>query len=212
MATPFSPFVGRKPKPALKRRQSELPSDLIDWDAPEIPELEKQRIIYEDHIREITEDNEIESIINEQIFTVAHEAIAEEYQHQIKQLDDELTKERSRVHLLLGQIKMSEENSKEYEVRVEDLENEVTAQRDIISTLNHERELWSDERNNLRMEIEDLNFRNNEILCELNHNVEMFVQKKNEVKGIVDQLDLMKRRLAHYKKLAKNKDNNDDLQ
>lgn len=211
MATPFSPFVGRKPKPTLKRRQSELPSDLIDWDAPEIPELEKQRIIYEDHIREITEDNEIESLINEQIFTVAHEAITEEYQLQIKKIEDELTKERSRVHLILGQIKMSEENAKEYEARVEELENEVAAQRDTISALEHEKELWSEERNTLRLEIEDLNFRNNEILCESNHNVELYVQKKNEVKGILDQFELMKRRLAHYKRMAKNKDNNDDL-
>lgn len=211
MATPFSPFVGRKPKPTLKRRQSELPSDLIDWDAPEIPELEKQRIIYEDHIREITEDDEIESLINEQIFIVAHEAISEQYQLQVKKLDDELTKERTRVHLLLGQIKMSEESSREYEARVEDLEKEVTAQRDRISALENEKELWSEERNALRMEIEDLNFRNNEILCESNHNVEMYVQKKNEVKGMIEQFDLMKRRLAHYKKLAKNKDINEDL-
>lgn len=209
MATPFSPFVGRRPKPVLKRRQSQLPSDLIDWEAPEIPELEKQRITYETVISEINEDYEIETLINEQVFVVAHEAIAEEYKSQIKKLNDERTEEKSRVHLLLSQLKMFENNAKEYEARVDSLENETATQREAITNLEHEKELWLGEKNTLQMEIEDLNFRNNEMLCELNHNVEMYVQKKNEVTEIEEKFDLMKSRLAHYKRLAKNKDNND---
>lgn len=195
MATPFSPFVSRPAKHILKRRQSELPSDLIDWDAPEIPELEKQRIIYEDYIKETSEDHEIESLLNEQIFNIAHDTIAEEYQTKLKRLEDDLTKERSTVHLLLGQIKMFEANVEKSEEKVDELENELAVQRELVE--------------NMKVEIEDLNFRNNETTCELNHNLEIFIQKKNEAEDFRKKLDAVKNQLSYYKKLAKNKDNKD---
>lgn len=197
----------------LKRRQSELPSDLIDWEAPEIPELEKQRIIYEDFIKETSEDHEIESLLNEQIFKVAHDTIVEEYQMRLKKFEDDLTKERSTSHLLLGQIKMFENNVAQSEERVEELENEVANQREAIDNLKQqleqEKENWMDERNVLQTEIEDLTFRNNETTCELNHNLEIYIQKKNEAEDFRKKLDAVKNQLSYYKRLAKNKDNKD---
>lgn len=210
MATPFSPFVGRIKKPALKRRQSELPSDLIDWEAPEIPELEKQRIIYDDYIREMKEDHEIESLLNEQIFLIAHDTIVDEYQSRIKTFEEQLTKESSRVNLLLGQMKMFEENVKENEDRTEELENELASQRETILALEQEKENWIQERTSMQMEIENLNFRNNETTCELNNNLEIYIQKKNEVEDYKKKLDAVKNQLTYYKRMAKNKDNNDD--
>lgn len=205
MATPFSPFVGRPPKPAIKRRQSELPSDLIDWDAPEIPELEKQRIIYEDHIKEINEDHEIETLLTEQIFKVAHDTVVDEYQAKQKKLEDEVTKERSRVNLLLGQLKMFEANVKEGDERVEELENELNNQRNLLANLEQEKENWVEEKNSLQMEIENLNFRNNETTCELNHNLELYLQKKTEAAELKKSIDAMKNQLRHYKTLAKSR-------
>lgn len=207
MATPFSPFVRRPQKPVLKRRQSELPSDLIDWDAPEIPEFEKQRIIYEDYIKEISEDQEIETLLNEQIFKVAHDTIVEEYQLKLRRLEDEATKERSRVNLLLGQIKMFESSVKENGGRVEELENELSTMRDNVSKLEEEKENWIEERQGLQMEIENLNFRNNETTCELNHNLEIYIQKKNEAEDYKKKLDAVKNQLTYYKRLVKNKAN-----
>lgn len=196
MATPFSPFVGKRLKPDQKRRQSQVPADLIDWDAPEIPELDKQRIIYEDHIKEIVEDYEIEILINEQINSVAHETYlselnnqtggyqskikdlenelksqTDEYQAKIKSLEDglqsktdeftanlknledqlqsqidesqtkikmlegELTTERSRVHLLLGQLKMTEDQENEKRSQLADYKIQLEAIRTrILST------------------------------------------------------------------------------
>ena len=210
MATPFSPFVGKIKKPEFRRRQSQLPSDLIDWDAPEIPEFEKQRIIYEDYIQEITEDNDINTIINEQIFKVAHYAIVEEYSAKTKKLEEEVKEEKSRVHLFLGQIKMFESNVKEDLERIEDLENEVASQRNTIINLEQEKENWMEERNNLQVEIEDLNFRNNEIACERNHNHEIYLQKKAEAEDYRKKLEAIKNQLSHYKRLAKNKQINED--
>lgn len=118
--SPFSPFVGRRRTVKdFKRRQSELPSDLIDWDAPEIPELEKQRIIYEQFIQESNEDHAIETLINEEIFSVAHEVLLEATQ---KQYEDRSQKDRSQINLLLGQIKMFETHSQEMENHLRDLE------------------------------------------------------------------------------------------
>lgn len=205
MATPFSPFVGRQMKPGLKRRQSELPSDLIDWDAPEIPELEKQRIIYEDYIKELQEDHEVETILNEQLYEIAHVTMIEEYQQNAKKLEDELTKERSRVHLLLGQLKMFETNVKESEERVEELENEVANHREAIANIEQEKEIWIEERNGLQVEIENLNFKNNEMAIELDQHNEMYRTKKREVEDLEKKLQSIKTRLDHYKQLAKNK-------
>lgn len=120
--SPFSPFVGRRRTVKdYKRRQSELPSDLIDWDAPEIPELDKQRIIYEEYIKECNEDHAIETLINDELFQVAHEVLIEMVQ---KQYEDKLLKERSQVNLLLGQIKMFEGHSQDLESNIKELENQ----------------------------------------------------------------------------------------
>lgn len=225
MATPFSPFVRRQHvKHVLKRRQSELPSDLIDWDAPEIPELEKERIIYEACINELKEDHEIEILLNEQIFMVAHDTLLEEHQSKVKCLEGEISKERSRVSLLLGQIKMFENNAKENDQRIDELENELTTQKNLILQFEQEKEDWSEEklkfeqdkenwleeRNHLQTEIEDLNFRNNEISCESHHNFEIYNQIKNEVEDYKKKLDFAKSQLNYYKKVAKNKENNDE--
>lgn len=177
MATPFSPYVGRR-LDHLKRRQSELPSDLIDWDAPEIPELEKQRIIYEDFIRETKEDHEVELLINEEIFKIAHEALLEHH-------EDILAQERNRVHLLLKQVKMLEDNQRLVIADLEKLKEEKTA---------------------LGAEMENLAFRNNELNIELNEKFETICQKKNENQDMKRLLDSMKNQLTFYKKLAKNKE------
>lgn len=209
MATPFSPFVGRPAKHILKRRQSELPSDLIDWEAPEIPELEKQRIIYEDYIKETSEDHEIENLLNEQIYKVAHETITEEYQMKLKKVEEDVTKERSTVHLLLGQIKMFEANVEKSEEKVDELENELAILREKIDELENESAMQRETIDSLKAEIEDLNFRNNETTCELNHNLEIYIQKKNEAEDFRKKLDAVKNQLSYYKRLAKNKDNKD---
>lgn len=121
--TPFSPFVNRiniqRSKATISRnkRASVAPSDLIDWDAPEMPELDKQKIIYEDYINELNEAHEIDSLINEQIFLVSYETHVDEREVKIKQLE-------SKLHFLLGQIKIFEE--------------ELDSQREQNSSLEHE--------------------------------------------------------------------------
>lgn len=267
MATPFSPFVGhRLNKVASKKRQSQLPSSLIDWDAPEIPELEKERIIHEDYVKQLTEDHEIEKLLEERIFDVAHECIVSEYQtklskaeaelKQLKSAEEQVSNERARVNLLLGQIRMFEDNVKDYDARVDTLESELNEQRDLIAKLEaekqtlteqgeklkaekdslalerdrliaeneqmiaekeeifaekenwiSEREKLSEERTILQAEIENLNFRNNETACELNLTLENYIQKKNENEELKKDLRAVKSHLAHFRKLAKGKDN-----
>lgn len=216
MATPFSPFVGRQMKPALKRRQSELPSDLIDWDAPEIPELEKQRIIYEDYIKELQEDHEVETFLTEQIIRIAHDTIIEEYNSKLKQLKDCINEERSKVNLMLGQIKMFENEATENDGRINELTIELSDLQKENENFLQERESWLKEREywikkeeNWKSEIENLNFRNNETTCELNHNLEIYIQKKNEAEDFKKKLDAVKNQLAHYKRLAKQRDVNE---
>lgn len=233
MATPFSPFVGRRPaKLLLKRRQSELPSDLIDWEAPTIPELEKQRIVYEDYIKEMDEDHQIETMLNEEIFQIAHDVIVDEYKaklndvtEQFKRADkthkDELATERSRVHLLLGQIKMFENNIKEYDdkvdERVAELENENTTLRNSVKDLAEQKEAidkenldlksqvenLQTEKEDLKTENENLNFKNDELNCELTQTMEIVMLKKNEADDTKRKLNCVKNQLAHYKRLAK---------
>lgn len=233
MATPFSPFVGRRPnKPLLKRRQSELPSDLIDWEAPTIPELDKQRIIYEDYIKEMEEDHQIETMLNEEIFQVAHECIVDEYKaklneatEQLKRSDkthkDELATEKSRVHLLLGQIKMYENNIKEYDDKVDErvaqVESENTTLRNRFKEM-EELKAAADKENvdlrsqleslqtdieDLKTENENLNFKNDELNCELTQTMEIVMLKKNEADDTKRKLNCVKNQLAHYKRLAK---------
>lgn len=173
MANPFSPFVGRNRigKPDLKRRQSELPSDLIDWDAPEIPELEKQRIIYEDYIRESDENYEIETLINEEIFQVTLETIVDST---VKHYEEEINKEKSKVHLLLGQIKMFEDN-------VKDLEEELTNHKNMVSNLEEQKENLNREKSTLTNTIDDLKQQQQNLLEErtsLTANIEGFDQQK----------------------------------
>lgn len=121
-ASPFSPFVGRRRTVKdFKRRQSQLPSDLIDWDAPEIPELEKQRIIYEQIIQETNEDHAIEMLITEEIFRVAHEVLIETTN---KLSEEKSQKDRSQINLLLNQIKMFESHSQELEDQNKELEEQ----------------------------------------------------------------------------------------
>lgn len=224
MATPFSPFVGRRaPKPLLKRRQSELPSDLIDWEAPTIPELEKQRIVYEDYIKEMEEDHQIETMLNEEIFQIAHDAIVDEYRSKLQKTTEELKEstatnkilkddnatEKSRVHLLLGQIKMHEDNSKanednirEFEERIAELETEITNNKNLIADLEQQKENLSTQNTDLKNEVEDLNFKNNELNCELNQKLETFVDRKSEA-DLKKELHNVKKQLLYYKKLAK---------
>lgn len=209
MATPFSPFVGRPPKPMLKRRQSELPSDLIDWDAPEIPELDKQRIIYEDHIREILEDHEIEDLLNEQIFAIAHNTVIGEYREMTKKLEQDVTKERSKVNLLLGQIKMFENNVQDNNERIDELESALTDQRNAITSLEQEKENWQGEKRTLQMEIENLTLINEETTLELNNNLEIYLQKKNEVEELKKQLHALKNTVKYYKRKGTEKDMDD---
>jgi chromosome segregation ATPase len=122
MQSPFSPFVHRRQTVKdFKRRQSELPSDLIDWDAPEIPELDKQRIIYEEYIKECNEDHAIEMLICEEVYQIAHEVFVETT---LKQHEDKLLKERSQNNLLLGQHKLFEDHIQELESTIKELENQ----------------------------------------------------------------------------------------
>lgn len=221
MATPFSPFVGRRaPKPVLKRRQSELPSDLIDWEAPTIPELEKQRIVYEDYIKEMDEDHQIETMLNEEIFQIAHNAIVDEYKTKLrtmseelkdinsnnKILKDEIATERSRVHLLLGQIKMFEDNIKEYDEKVDErvaeLENEIANQKNLLIELEQQKENLSSQNTDLKNEVEDLNFKNDELNCELNQKLESLLDRKSEA-DLKKELHNVKKQLLYYRKLAK---------
>lgn len=200
-----------------------MPSDLIDWDAPEIPELEKQRIIYEDYIKELSDDHAVELFLNEQIFAIFHETIIEEYNNKLKHLEDSVNEERSKVNLMLGQIKMFENDAKENEERMDELSNEIASLRDDLENLkqekenliqereiwNQERENWTQEMESYKSEIENLNFRINETTCELNHNLEIYIQKKNEAEDNKKKLDAVKNQLAHYKRLAKNRDVNE---
>lgn len=221
MATPFSPFVGRRaPKPVLKRRQSELPSDLIDWEAPTIPELEKQRIVYEDYIKEMDEDHQIETMLNEEIFQIAHNAIVDEYKTKLrtmseelkdinsnnKILKDEIATERSRVHLLLGQIKMFEDNIKEYDEKVDErvaeLENEIANQKNLLIELEQQKENLSSQNTELKNEVEDLNFKNDELNCELTQKLESLLDRKSEA-DLKKELHNVKKQLLYYRKLAK---------
>lgn len=208
MATPFSPFTGRLPKPVLKKRQSQVPSELIDWDAPEIPEVEKEKIIYEDYIRELNEDHELQTLLNELNFQVVHDTFIDEYQSKTKKLEDEILKERSKVNLMLGQIRMFETSAKENLERLEQLEEENNSLRGTVEDLAKQKEELTDEKANLQTEIENLNFRNNETNCELNQNLEFYIEKKNEVEELKKKLDAFRVQLAYYKKRAKNKDNN----
>lgn len=221
MATPFSPFCGRIAKQPVRKRQSQIPSDLIDWDAPEIPELEKQKIIYEDHIREITEDNEIEQFLKDEIFQVVHDTVVQEYQDKLNRLQDELnqekksmekdlTKEKSTVNLLLGQIKMFEENVKENMIRIEELERECEQKQAALSEVEQEKEKLAEEKVELLGEIENLNFRNNETLVELSELMELSKQRKSEAVDSKKKLDALKTQLSYYKKLAKNKGANEN--
>ena len=173
-----------------------MPSDLIDWDAPEMPELEKQRIIYEDYIRECGETHEIELLITEEICKVVHEAILDST---AKRFEDEVTKEKSKVHLLLGQVKMFEDNVKE-------LEEELTSYQNTIANYEQQKEDWNEERQLLKTEIENLTFRNNEITCELSHKTETCRQKNIEVGEYKTLLNELKNSLKHYKQVVKSKD------
>lgn len=159
MATPFSPFTTKIRKAPIKKRQSQIPSDLIDWDAPEIPELEKQKIIYEDHIKELNEDHDIETFLKDQIYQIVHETFVEQYQAKLKNMEDALkeekdktkaneqaiAKEKSTVNLLLSQIKMFEENAKENLERIDQLDKQIQTLNSTISALNQEKENWSKE-------------------------------------------------------------------
>lgn len=187
----------------MKRRQSELPSDLIDWEAPEIPELDKQRIVYEDYIKELTEEHAIDQLLNEEIFTIAHETIVDEYKNKVKNLEEEVTKERSTVNLMLNQVRLFEDNIKENDLRIEDLENETTMQRNTINDLEHEKENWTIEVESLKSEVENLNFRNSEIMCELDQKLEIHIQMTDEIKKHQKKIAGFKAQLDHYKRLAK---------
>lgn len=210
MATPFSPFVRRAPRDLIKKRQSFVSQDLIDWDAPVMPEIERQRIVYEDQIKELTEDHEIETLITEQIYLVTHETILNEYKTQLKSLEDTTTQERTRSNFLLNQVKTFEENLKESNQRIDELEAENTQQKEQLEQFEQEKENWSEERVNLQNEIENLNFRNNETTCELQNHIELFLQKKHEVEDMRKKFDGVRNQLNYYKRLAKNKMNDDD--
>lgn len=210
-ATPFSPFVNRRlaKATAVKRRQSELPSDLIDWDAPEIPELDKQRIIYEDYIKELNEDHDIESILNEQIFKIAHDAIVAEFQSKVKKNEEDMAKERSKVNLLLTQIKnfdanLQESNDRVYDLdaKVNDLEKQVNEQRDAITTLESEKQSLTEERTTLKADMEEMAFRNNEAILEAAHNLELYEQQKSEIEVFKKTLESFYKIVQFYKKLA----------
>lgn len=239
MATPFSPFVGRPAKQILKRRQSELPSDLIDWEAPEIPEQEKDRIIYEAHIKELIEEHEIDMLLNEQIFLVAHKVFAEEL---TKENMTKLEEERSKINLLLNQVRMFQDNMKENVERIDELDGEISSMKNTVakleeekanliceknalfsetqeeleslkslnSTLQQEKENWIKEKNALQLEIEDLNFRNNETTCELHHTFEMYTTKKTEAEDSKKKLDAVKNQLSYYKRKVKNQGIDED--
>lgn len=209
MATPFSPFTGRINKPILKRRQSQIPQELIDWDAPEIPEVEKQKIVYEEQIRELTEDHEIERLLEEQLAQVAHETIVNNYQMRLKEAEDEKIKEQSKVNLLLGQIRMFEASNKENEERLDSLETENNSLKTLVDELKQEKESLLEDKVNLQVEIENLNFRNNETKCEMSQNLEYYIEKKNEVEDLKKKLDAAKAQLSYYKKRAKNKENHE---
>lgn len=109
-----------------------------------MPELEKQKIVYESLIKESTENQEIELLINEEIFKVTLDTVIETTQ---KQHEDAISKERSKVNLLLGQVKMFEE--------------ELTSHQNTISTLEGELDELKSVKDNLEAQLEE--FRQKEI-------------------------------------------------
>ena len=160
----------------------------------------------------------IEMLINEEIVKVATEALVETT---AKHYEDELNKERSRVNLLLGQIKMFEQNAKELEERVQELEqrNQELEQRNQeleAKDKEHEGELESlrnviseleEDRATIKAENEDLVFRNAEITCDHNAALHKYSQEKIEAEELKRKLDHARNLLWHYKKIAKgNKD------
>lgn len=207
-----------------------MPSDLINFEGPVMSDIERQRIIYEDIIKDLNEDHQVESLLDEQIMKIMHDTIIEEYNNKLKQLEENVNEERSKVNLMLGQIKMFENDAKENEERMDELTNELSSERENLENMkqerdnlvqekenwmqekenwDHERENWNQERESLKSEIENLNFRNNETTCELNHNLEIYIQKKNEAEDYKKKLDAVKNQLTHYKRLAKNRDLNE---
>lgn len=192
MQSPFSPFVGRRALKDFKRRQSEVPSDLIDWDAPEIPELEKQRIIYEELIKECNEDHAIETLINEEILQIAAEVHLDLTN---KQHEEKLMKERSQVNLLLGQLKMFENHSQELESHIKELETnskKLEHQKNLLETNAEELERLKEQ---LESNIEELKKKATEE--EENHRTKM-----KELEGRVENLDSQYKELEdQYKEL-----------
>lgn len=132
MSTPFSPFVKKSFKSSQpKRRESQLPSNLIDWEAPEIPELEKERIIYEEHIKNLIQEHEVERLIDEAIFSITHECVLESYRDQIDTIRAEVDTFKAEVdrNMVLYLEKKSES---------EDLKKKLDAMR---NQLNHYKKL-----------------------------------------------------------------------
>lgn len=173
MQDPFSPFVSRKRTLRdVHRRQSQVPSELIDWDAPTIPEIEKQRIVFEQVIREAEEDNAIESLVSEVTTLVAVETL----------MDEKLAKERARINLLLGQLKMFENHTQDLESQAKTQEEEIVQLKDKVA---------------------DLEFKNNELDLELDAQMNLFTAKKAEGEELRKKFENTQKQLTYYKRISK---------
>lgn len=184
MQSPFSPFVHRRQTVKdFKRRQSELPSDLIDWDAPEIPELDKQRIIYEEYIKECNEDHAIELLICEEVYQIAHEVFVETTQ---KQQEDRLLRERAQNNLLLGQHKLFEDHIQELEATIKELEG------NIKELESQNKELEGNQKDKLKQAEEKLK--------ESQELVQCLEGRVKELEGRVEELDNQNKELESNQK------------
>jgi len=164
MDSPFSPFVRRIGLKDVRKRESEVPSDLIDWEAPEIPELDKQRIIYEELINELKEEHTIETLLHEEVLKVVAESVitenSQEFEARIQELDQTKTtleatvKElESKVEILHKRYKELEDEYKLLEFRNQEIENELGVQVEVFLNKKSEAEdlkrKWENARNQL---------------------------------------------------------------
>lgn len=218
MQSPFSPFVHRRqPVKNFKRRQSELPSDLIDWDAPEIPEVEKQRIIYEEFIKESNEDHVIETLINEEVFTIAHETMFDSVMKQVSNLMNQNNLLLNQHKIFEDSIKERDEQFREVEEENKELKEKYKERDEKINGLTEENNGLKEENKSLKEEIEELNekikelneklqvseFRIKELEAESSGDLDMIIQKRAECQELKRKLEMVENRCSFLKKQLK---------
>lgn len=192
-----------------KRRQSELPSDLIDWEAPEMPELDKQRIIYETLIKEIKEENEIDKMkIIEDSEKEKLRIIEQNEADKLKILEEsETEKFRIREENEAEKLKIQEENEAE-KLRLQEEKEVDMLMNEQIFEIVHEVILEQHKENGSKINLLLSQLKQREVNLvekeeEANHNLELYIEKKVEVEDFKKKIYALKNQLMYYKKLAK---------